>query len=76
MSRFAVLLMLGLAGCEVSDTAQLAAGDVTGWRLPSGKRPTRAEYAAVVAACRDGTVTRTPGRPLDACLADLGLHRE
>jgi hypothetical protein len=50
-----------------------------GWRSASGKAPSRAEYAAVVAACQGGAVQRAAapsslGR-LDACLADLGLKR-
>jgi hypothetical protein len=44
-----------------------------GWRFASGKIPSRAEYAAMVAACQDGAVTHARGTPLDACLADLGL---
>ena len=47
-----------------------------GWRFTSGKRPSRAEYTAVVAACENGAVARTRGKPLDLCLADLGLRRE
>ena len=79
MPRLAVFLVLGLAACETADSAQLAgfgSGDMQGWRLSSGKRPTRAEYAAVAAACQDGAVTRSRGKALDACLADLGLRRE
>ena len=79
MPRFAICLVLGLAGCEISDTAQPAgygSGDMQGWRTSAGKRPTRAEYAAVVAACQDGAVTRSRGKALDACLADLGFRRE
>ncbi len=87
MSRFAVFVMLGamlgvmlgLAACENSDATGLAgfgSGDMQGWRAPSGKRPSRAEYAAVIAACQDGALTRTRGKPLDACLAELGLRRE
>jgi hypothetical protein len=79
MSRFAVFLVLGLAACEAFDSAQLAgfgSGDMQGWRSASGKRPTRAEYAAFVAACQDGTLPRSRGKALDACLADLGLRRE
>jgi hypothetical protein len=71
--------MLALAACETSDSTQLARfnpGDIQGWRLATGKRPTRAEYMAVVAACRDGAVSGARGKPLDACLNDLGLRRE
>jgi hypothetical protein len=76
MPRFAVVLMLVLSGCEIFDVSQPAefgSGDMQGWRFASGKRPSRAEYAALVAACQDGAV-RSAG-PLDACLADLGMKR-
>ena len=48
---------------------------MSGWRLASGKAPSRAEYAAMVAACQDGAVQQEAAKPLDACLADLGLKR-
>ena len=78
MSRLAVLLMLGLGACALFEPgpSEFGSGDMQGWRFASGKRPSRAEYAAVVAACQDGAVPRTQGKPLDACLADLGLRRE
>lgn len=78
MPRFTVSIMLGLAACSVFDAAPQAGpglGEMQGWRLASGKPPSRAEYAAVLAACRDGTATRASAKPLDACLADLGLRR-
>jgi hypothetical protein len=78
MPRFAVVLMLVLAGCEIFDVSQPAefgSGDVQGWRFASGKRPSRAEYAALVAACQDGAVRLAAAGPLDACLADLGMKR-
>jgi len=76
MPRLALVLMLGLAACAESDSGQGAGpGDVQGWRMATGKPPTRAEYAAIVAACQDGAVRRVRAAPLDACLADLGLKR-
>lgn len=86
MPRLALLLMLGLmlglAACTESDTGQqagLGSGEMQGWRFASGKPPTRAEYAAVVAACQDGAVKRAQAPSslgaLDSCLADLGLKR-
>ena len=78
MSRFAALLVFALSACSLLDFAEpvgTPSGDMTGWRLASGKAPTRAEYAAVVAACRDGAVKSTRAQPLDTCLADLGLKR-
>ena len=78
MPRFAVLILLGLSGCGVFDTSQpgdLGAAEMRGWRSASGKVPSRAEYAAIVAACQDRAVQRAAAAPLDTCLADLGLKR-
>jgi hypothetical protein len=49
---------------------------VRGWSFASGKRPSRAEYAALVASCRQGAVQSARGKPLEVCLADLGLRRD
>jgi hypothetical protein len=77
-----MLFVLALAACElldVSPQSELGSGDMQGWRFASGKTPSRAEYAALVAACQDGAVRRAgvPGASgaLDVCLADLGLKR-
>jgi hypothetical protein len=78
MPRFAVLIILALAACEVFDTSvqtEFGSGDMQGWRFASGKTPSRAEYAAMVAACQDGAVRRAQAAPIDVCLADLGLKR-
>jgi hypothetical protein len=82
MPRLAMLFVLALAGCELFDASpqpELGSGDMQGWRFASGKTPSRAEYAALVAACQDGAVRRAaaPGAAgtLDVCLADLGLKR-
>jgi hypothetical protein len=66
--------MLALSGCTPTDKPS-DLGNVQGWRFASGKAPTRAEYAAVVAACQDRAVPRLQDQPLAACLADLGLRR-
>jgi len=76
--RFTVSLLLGLAACAVFDTSgqgDLGSGEMSGWRLASGKAPSRAEYAALVAACQDGAVQRAAPATLDGCLAGLGLKR-
>ncbi|HKS88203.1 MAG TPA: hypothetical protein VJR70_02065 [Stellaceae bacterium] len=77
MARLALVLVLtGLTACGLFEHEPPAGPDsVAGWRLASGRAPSHAEYAAVVAACRDGAVRRAEGKPLDACLADLGLKR-
>jgi len=77
MPRFAVLIMLGLTGCGIFDTSppgDLGSGEMRGWRLASGKAPSRAEYAAIVAACQGGAVQHAAAT-LDSCLIDLGLKR-
>jgi hypothetical protein len=75
--RLAIMLMLGLGACSLLESDEPAAPtDMQGWRFATGKRPSRAEYTAVVAACQDGAVPRTRGQPLESCLADLGLRRE
>ena len=75
----ALALTLTLAGCGPSDTSHPSgsgADTVQGWTFVSGKRPTRTEYAALVASCEQGALPSARGKPLDACLADLGLRRE
>jgi hypothetical protein len=75
MRRLAMVLTLTVAACNASETVQQIAPSMAGWKFASGKTPTRAEYAAIVAACQSGAVTRSQGEPLEACLADLGLKR-
>ena len=77
MARLALFLLLGVAACDLLDTGQsgYGSGDMQGWRYASGKIPSRAEHAAMVAACQDGAVPRSSAKPLDSCLADLGLRR-
>jgi hypothetical protein len=79
--RLAVLVLatLALAGCGPSDRSRVPGSGVDemrGWSFASGKRPSRAEYAALVASCEQGAVRSMRGKPLEACLADLGLRRE
>ena len=75
-------IVLGLAACDVfeaSDQSGMGSGEMAGWRAVSGKAPSRAEYAAMVAACQGGAVQRAAASSslgaLEACLADLGLKR-
>jgi hypothetical protein len=74
MPRLVLFLLLALAACAESE-APAGPVDMQGWRFASGKPPTRAEYAAIVAACQDGAVGHSQAAPLDSCLADLGLKR-
>jgi hypothetical protein len=75
MRKMAMVLTLSVAACTASETTQQAIPTMEGWKFASGKAPSRAEYAAVVAACQSGAVRRSQGKALDACLADLGLKR-
>jgi hypothetical protein len=74
MRWLALFLLLGLAACA-EPSQEAGPPDMQGWRFASGKAPTRAEYAAIVAACEDGAVKRSQGTSLDSCLAGLGLKR-
>ena len=79
MPKLAFFVLLGLAACAASDATQpnAAAPPVAteGWQLPSGKAPSKAEFAAVVAACQDRAKGANQNGPLDQCLTDFGLRR-
>lgn len=76
MRRIALYsFIFALAACASAYANQPA--EVTGWKMASGKSPTKAELAAVVAACEHQAIPGAQGKPLDACLGDLGLkHTE
>ena len=79
MGRTVVLVMLALADCGPSDGSRVSGAGLNGmrgWSFTSGKRPSRAEYTAIVASCEQGAVRSARGKPLETCLADLGLRRE
>ena len=79
MCRVVLFLMLAIAGCGPSDTSPVSGSgreEVEGWTYASGMRPTRAEYAAFVASCQQGAIRSARGKPLETCLADIGLRRE
>jgi hypothetical protein len=63
--------LLGLAACvePVTETASAPAVDPTGWRLSSGKVPSKAEFTALSATCQ------AKGGETDACFKELGLKR-
>jgi hypothetical protein len=74
-----LFLMLALPGCGPPDTSPVSGSgreEVEGWTYASGMRPSRAEYTAFVASCQQGAISSARGKPLEACLADLGLRRE
>ena len=71
--RLAFIAVLALSGCNSEPPAISTAPpppDSSGWRMASGKPPTKAEFAALAATCE------TKGGALDDCLVNLGLKRE
>ena len=71
MRAVAAVGLLGLAACAASGTTAPVSAQMRDWATPSGKPPTQAEFAALVAACQD----RAKSSPIDGCLGDLGLRR-
>jgi hypothetical protein len=77
MRGVAFLILLSLAACVARDAVvpSGASSEIRGWQEASGKPPSEAEFAAVVAACQDRARSADSGGPIDNCLADLGLRR-
>ena len=73
MRGIALVALLALAACAGGDgmSASGPSSELRGWRNAAGQPPSKAELAAVVAACQD----RARGAAIDGCLADLGLRR-
>ncbi|HEY3909289.1 MAG TPA: hypothetical protein VGM07_05300 [Stellaceae bacterium] len=77
MRGAAISILLCLAACAAADgvTPASASSELRDWQTATGKAPTRAEFAAVVAACQDRAKTADQSGSIDRCLADLGLRR-
>jgi hypothetical protein len=76
MRALTVVVLLALGACAAaSGSTASASSEVRDWRTPTGKAPSEAEFAALVAACHDKTKTTSESGPMDGCLADLGLRR-
>lgn len=77
MRGVACFILLSLAACAAAEgvTPANASSELRDWQMASGKPPTKAEFAAVVAACQDRAKTDGRSGPIDGCLADLGLRR-
>jgi len=77
MRGFAFFILLSVAACAARDAAVPPSAflEVGGWQEASGKPPSQAEFAAVVAACQDRAMSADRGGLIDNCLADLGLRR-
>ncbi len=74
-----ILILLALVACAhrqalAPASASAPSVELSDWRLASGKPPTRAEFAALVAACEDRDKGASSG-VINHCLADLGLKR-
>jgi hypothetical protein len=71
------LVLLALVACAATDAATPsgASSELREWQTPTGKAPTKHEFAAVVAACEDRAKSSDEGSPIEACLADFGLRR-
>lgn len=77
MRGFAVIIVLTLGACAAaSGSTASASSEMRDWQTPTGKSPTKAEFAALVAACQDKTKAAAESSgPINGCLADLGLRR-
>lgn len=76
MRAVAAILLLGLGACAAATGASpSASARMRDWATPNGDPPTRAEFAALMAACQDKAKTADAGAAIDGCLADLGLRR-
>lgn len=72
-----VIVLLGLVACAAADgvTPASASSELRQWQTLTGKPPSKAEFAAVVAACEDRAKSSDKAGPIDSCLADFGLRR-
>jgi hypothetical protein len=78
MRGIAAVVVLALAACAAATTTNSTASTssvTTDWQTPAGKPPTKAEFAALVAACQDKTKSTVENGLMVGCLADLGLRR-
>jgi hypothetical protein len=77
MRGVALVVFLGLIACAMGDaaTSANASSELRQWQTVAGNPPSKNEFAAVVAACEDKAKTRNNSDPIEACLADYGLHR-
>ena len=55
MRGVAIFIVLGLMACATTDAATPSgvSSQLRDWQTPTGKPPTKHEFAAVVAACQD-----------------------
>lgn len=72
---FALLLALGACAASEGLIGTQDSNTVRGWQTAMGKPPSKAEFAAVYAACQDRLSDGDKSVRFDGCLADLGLRR-
>ena len=75
MRTIGLCILFGLAACAGAEANQPADMAMVGWKTAYGKAPTKADFAAVLAACQDKAVAKAQEKPLESCLGDLGLKR-
>jgi hypothetical protein len=77
MRGFAFIVSLALVACaeSVGVTPANASSDLREWQTATGKPPSKAEFAALVAACEDRAKNSQKTESIDSCLAEFGLHR-
>ena len=76
MRVIATVVLLALGACAAATTTTASGPSaMTDWQTPAGKPPTKAEFAALTAACQDKVKSTVENGPMDGCLADLGLRR-
>jgi len=77
MRGAALFVLLGFVVCATADGATPASAsfELLGWQTAAGKPPSKAEFAALLAACEDRAKCAEQSGPIDGCLSDLGLRR-
>jgi hypothetical protein len=70
-----LLVCLIVAVAANGGTPTSASSQLQQWQTATGKPPSKAEFAAVVAACEDRAKHSDKTEPIDSCLAEFGLHR-
>jgi hypothetical protein len=75
MRKIAVFALLSISACATATGSMASAlSETRDWQTPSGQAPTKAEFAALIAACQDKAKSTSAKAPIDGCLADLGLR--
>jgi hypothetical protein len=75
--RELTLTVLGLTACLAAGGATAAgvSSNLRQWQTATGRPPSKAEFAALVAACEDRAKHSDNAESIDNCLAGFGLHR-